>query len=121
MGIAFFADDVILIAPCYQAMQVMLDKVEIFAHEYNIQFSTDPDPVKSKTKCIFICGNKKNLVKPAPLTLCERALPWVRTASHLGHGLHESGTMEHDARVKGLSGGKGKLSLCKSSRSSDSS
>ena len=48
----------------------------------------------SKTKCIFICGNKKNLVKPAPLTLCGRDLPWVRSATHLGHELHESGMME---------------------------
>ena len=40
------------------------------------------------------------MVKPAPLSLCGRDLPWVRTASHLGHELHESGNMEHDASVK---------------------
>ena len=26
--------------------------------------------------------------------------PWVSSANHLGHELHESGTMEHDAHVK---------------------
>ena len=63
-------------------------------------FSTDPNPSKSKTKCLLICGTKKNLVKPAPLTLCGRDLPWVSTATHLGHELHETGDMEHDAVVK---------------------
>ena len=32
--------------------------------------------------------------------LCGRPLPWVSTATHLGHELHESGEMSHDARVK---------------------
>ena len=27
-------------------------------------------------------------------------LPYVSTATHLGHGFHESGDMEHDAKVK---------------------
>ena len=76
MGVACFADDVILIAPCHQAMQIMLDEVEDFAKEYNIQFSTDPNPQKSKSKCIFMKGNKKNLVKPPELRLCGRSLPW---------------------------------------------
>ena len=52
------------------------------------------DKVKSKTKCIFVCGDKKNLARPAPLTL------WVSTATHLGHELSETGNMEYDVRVK---------------------
>jgi hypothetical protein len=47
MGVACFADDVILIAPCHQAMQVMLDEVENFAMENNIQFSTDREQEES--------------------------------------------------------------------------
>ena len=38
--------------------------------------------------------------KPAPLTLCGHQLPWVESAVHLGHELHESGLMDHDAVVK---------------------
>ena len=49
---------------------------------------------------LHICGTKRNLPKPAPLSLCGRDLPWVTTATHLGHELHESGDMEHDAAVK---------------------
>ena len=100
MGVVVYADDVLLMAPNRAAMQVMLQKCEDYASKNNIQFSTDPDPVKSKTKCILVCGNRKNLAKPAPLTLCGRDLPWVKSASHLGHELHESGSMEHDANVK---------------------
>ena len=100
MGVACYADDVVLVAPCHQAMQMMLDVVENFAARYNITFSTDPDPAKSKSKCIHMIGRRRGLAKPPHLKLCGRTLPWVATATHLGHELHESGTMEHDAVVK---------------------
>ena len=100
MGVACYADDVVLIAPCQQAMQMMIDKVEDFAGRYNISFSTDPDPKKSKSKCIFVVGKRRGLSKPSPLTLCGHQLPWVQSAVHLGHELHESGVMEHDAIIK---------------------
>ena len=100
MGVVVYADDILLMAPTRGAMQMMLDKCEEYATEHNIMFSTDPDPSKSKTKCIFVCGPSKKLTKPAPLTLCGRELPWVATATHLGHELHESGSMEYDAVVK---------------------
>ena len=100
MGVACYADDVVLIAPCQQAMQMMLSTVEDFAARYNISFSTDPDPKKSKSKCIHVIGKKRGVRKPAPLTLCGHQLPWVESAVHLGHELHESGLMDHDAVVK---------------------
>ena len=100
MGVACYADDVVLIAPCQQAMQLMLRTVEDFAGRNNISFSTDPDPKKSKSKCIFIVGKRRGLTKPFPLTLCGHQLPWVESAVHLGHELHESGHMDHDAVIK---------------------
>ena len=100
MGAVVYADDVLLMAPSRSAMQLMLNQCQDYASKHNIMFSTDPLPQKSKTKCIFMTGSKKNLVRPDPLTLCGRELPWVTTATHLGHELHESGTMEHDADVK---------------------
>ena len=100
MGIACYADDVVLIAPCRQAMQLMLDTVERFARVHNITFSTDLDPRKSKSKCIYMTGKRHNLRKPPPLMLCGNNLPWVERASHLGHELHESGTMDQDAVIK---------------------
>ena len=100
MGVVVYADDVLLMAPTRSAMQLMLNQCQDYAARHNIMFSTDPLPHKSKTKCMFITGTKKNLTRPDPLTLCGRELPWVTTATHLGHELHESGTMEHDAEVK---------------------
>ena len=100
MGVVVYADDILLMAPTRGAMQIMLDKCEEYSVKNNIMFSTDPDPVKSKTKCIFVCGSKKKLSRPAPLILCGRELPWVATATHLGHELSETGSMEHDAKVK---------------------
>ena len=99
-GAVGFCDDILLIAPTRDGMQVMLNTCERFALRNNLQFSTDPNPAKSKTKCIFMIGKKKNLPKPVPLILSGKELPWVATATHLGHELHESGSMDHDCHVK---------------------
>ena len=100
IGMVVYADDVLLMAPTKGAMQAMLKQCEDYADRHNIMFSTDPDPKKSKTKCIFVTGSKKKLTRPDSLILNGRELPWVTTATHLGHELHESGTMEYDAMVK---------------------
>ena len=100
MGAVCYADDVLLIAPTRSAMQRMLLELEVFAEESNITFSTDPLQLKSKTKCIYMVGNKRNLSKPAPLTLCGRELPYVKQADHLGNMLTEEGNMDHDAEIK---------------------
>ena len=81
-------------------MQVMLDTCQRFALKNNLMFSTDPNPEKSKTKCIFVCGRKKNMQKPVPLLLDGELLPWVESAVHLGNYIHESGSMDKDAKVK---------------------
>ena len=99
MGVAAYADDLVLIAPSRHAMQQMLSVCEDYAERYNIMFSTDDDPTKSKSKCIFMVGKARHLTKPVPLMLCGKDLPWVDTATHLGHELHSSGTMEHDSNV----------------------
>ena len=100
MGAVCYADDLLLIAPTRSAMQRMLVEIEDFAAEYNITFSTDPVPSKSKTKCLFIVGNRRHLRKPASLVLCGRELPYVRQAEHLGNMLTEEGTMEQDTVMK---------------------
>ena len=99
-GAVGFCDDILLLSPTRDGMEIMLATCERFASRNNLQFSTDPDPAKSKSKCIFVSGKKKNLPKPAPLTLYGKELPWVASATHLGHELHESGTMDHDITVK---------------------
>ena len=46
------------------------------------------------------CGRQISLAKPAPLYLCGRSLPFVATALHLGHEIHESGDMSYNASIK---------------------
>ena len=68
---------------------------ESFATENNLEFSTDPDPKKSKSKCIFMQGNLK-LPKPVILKLYGCNLP----ASHLDIELSEQCNMEYDMKCK---------------------
>ena len=78
MGAAAYADDLALIAPSRHAMQQMLSVCEDYAGVYNICFSTDENPTKSKTKCIFMVGKNTNVRKPVPLRLCGKSLPMGR-------------------------------------------
>ena len=100
VGVVCYADDVLLIAPTRNAMQRMLLEIENFAAAANIDFSTDPLPSKSKSKCIFVTGNKRHLERPAPLFLCGRELPYVKQADHLGNIITDQGSMEQDAATK---------------------
>ena len=100
MGAVAWADDVLLTAPSRGSMQAMLDACSAFAARVGLQFSTDPDPAKSKSKAVFVVGRRTDLVKPAPLLLCGKALPYVAHATHLGHELHEDGTMTMDANMR---------------------
>ena len=64
-------------------------------------FSTDANPEKSKTKCLYMCGKVGGGVQyPAPLKLNNLDLPWVEKGTHLGHELHQSCTMNFDAKCK---------------------
>ena len=100
MGCVLYADDLLLIAPSRSAMQRMLEEINSFAKEVNITFSSDEDPNKSKSKCIFVIGKKLNTPKPAPLMLGDHQLPFVSKAEHLGNILSDSGDMELDASSK---------------------
>ena len=100
VGAVCYADDVLLVAPTRNAMQRMLLELERFAAESNITLSTDPIPSKSKSKCMYVVGRKRNLEKPASITLCGRILPWVDKVEHLGNILTSVGDMEQDAAVK---------------------
>ena len=59
----------------------MLNVCELYAYRHNLCFSTDPDPNKSKTKCIAFLQKKRNIRN---LNLCGNPLPWVNSGKHLG-------------------------------------
>ena len=65
---------------------------EDYAARYIIKFSTNADPRKSKSKCIFMVEKSRNVDKPVPLQLCGRDFPRV-------YELHISGTMEFDCNI----------------------
>ena len=75
-GAAGYADDIILLAPCRSAMAELVRICENFGKENNLQFSTDPNPAKSKTKCLYMVGPKvKNPVYPAPIQSVDKTYP----------------------------------------------
>ena len=64
--------------------------------EHNISFLTNPDPSKSKSKCIyFTCGHYR---KPVKVVFNHQKLPWVSQVDYLGHIIHESGSQDVDCR-----------------------
>ena len=99
VGAAGYADDLILLAPSRTAMQQMLNVCFEYAAEFNLKFSTDPNPNLSKTKCLYMCGHMGQDY-PLALNLGDHELPWVEHASHLGHELHQMCNMDFDATVK---------------------
>ena len=67
MGAFGFCDDLLLLAPTIDGMQIMLVVCQRFAAKNNLQFSTDPNPTKSKNKFIS---------KASPFgTGCQEASP----------------------------------------------
>ena len=81
-GILGYSDDILLQAPSVSALKNMLKTCEDFAMEYNLQFSTNPNPTKSKCKCIRFGSINKE--EEESLMLCGNALPWVNKIAHLG-------------------------------------
>ena len=82
-------------------MAQMVKICEDFGNNNNLMFSTDNNPAKSKTKCLYMCGPKvKNPVYPAPVQLYGVDLPWVTHATHLGHELSQDCTMVMDTQMK---------------------
>ena len=57
-GAAGYADDIILLAPCRSAMAMMIQICEDVGVKNNLKFSTDDNPAKSKTKCIYMLRSR---------------------------------------------------------------
>ena len=97
-GIVVYADDNWLLAPSHAALQDMINTCVEYANDHNLTFSTDKNPVKSKTKCLVFLKKQRDLL---PLKLGADDLPFTDTAKHLGHYLDNSqNSIKRDMTIK---------------------
>ena len=82
MLVLSYADDIVLLSPCIDGLQNMIDTCSRYAKKHNLSFSTHQDPQKSKTKCIAF--QRKRKIEGRKLQLCGKNLPWVHSVKHLG-------------------------------------
>ena len=77
---------------CYQRARSMLKNIIC-------KFSTNINPIKSKTKCIAFVKQKGLVLKE--MVLCINKLPWVKNIKHLGSVLtNGSNIMSDDVMLK---------------------
>jgi hypothetical protein len=91
LGALGYTDDLILLVP-----NRILQICEVYGGDHNLVFSTDPDPAKFKSKIALFCGKASRVRYPGKLQLDGKYLPWVETADHLGHTLHQETSMDKD-------------------------
>ena len=96
MAAIMYADDLVLLCPDRVTLQKLVKVCEDYGAEHNLVFSTDPNPAKSKTKCLLFRG-KRRVPQPGPVLLDGEPLPWCSSYEHLGHKLSEDITMNSDA------------------------
>jgi hypothetical protein len=96
-GIMVYADDIVLLSPSRMGLQAMINICQEFALSHNLKFSTNSDPVKSKTKCIHFSRKQIDL---AEIQLNGNTLPWVESAHHVGNILERDNSFSKNIRMK---------------------
>ena len=100
LGIWVFADDILLIAPTRSTLQSMVSICENFANKFNLKFSTNSDPIKSKTKCMVFSPNCPNPNGISPIVLNNVNLPYVTEFKHLGNVFDLNNNWSKDCLLK---------------------
>ena len=78
VGAISYADDLTLLCPSIQGLQLMLNVCEAFAQQYGMQYNPD------KSICINFC-KKTNVDLKVKLTVAGKILPWSTKVKHLGN------------------------------------
>ena len=91
LGLLGYSDDNFLLAPSREALQDMLSICERYAESHGLKFSTDPDPKKSKTRCLTFLQKERQI---KPVILCGNELPWISSCKHLGNTIVDTKTAE---------------------------
>ena len=81
-GAAGYADDNLVMAPTLEGLQKMMKTCEEFAKDHNLQFSTNENPKKSKTKCLAFLNKNRRLKS---IKLNGNNLPWINTPDMVVH------------------------------------
>jgi hypothetical protein len=100
IGFIIYADDILLLCPNRYAATRMLKACETWSNEYHIEFSTDENPSKSKTKVIIVKHRNGTIISIAPLTLYGKKLPTVKSGDYLVQIITQEGNMEEDVRIR---------------------
>ena len=95
-----YADDLLLLSASRSGLQSMINKCSEFMQQRKLKFSTNENPVKSKTKCIIFSKKAKDRQGVVPVKLNGDDLPWVPELKHLGNILECNNTMNRDITVK---------------------
>ena len=104
-GILVYADDIILLAPRRQGLQMMVNTCNDYAMCHNLLFSTNTDPKKSKSKCLFF-GHSKHNAYIKCIMLGNKVLPFVTNAKHLGNTLDVCDNNKDISVKRGITIGK---------------
>ena len=99
-GCLGYADDLLLLSASRSGLQSMINKCAEFMKKKSLKFSTNVNPVKSKTKCVIFSKKARDRVNVAPMKLNGDELPWVDEIKHLGNVLESSNSMKRDISVK---------------------
>ena len=83
----------------------MVNICSSYATSHNLLFSTNTDPSKSKSKCLYF-GNHKNNVDIKCIDLNNKALPFVTNAKHLGNILDVHDNNKDISVKRGIAIGK---------------
>ena len=97
-GCLGYADDLLVLSGSRSGLQSMVKICEKFAASKSLVFSTNVDPVKSKTKCIIF--SRKKVAEVSPIMLNGDPLPWVLQVKHLGNILQTDNSMKLDCVSK---------------------
>ena len=84
----------------YDGLPAMVEICEVFARESHLKFSTDPEPRKSKTKCLIFSKKRADRTGVAPIILNGMPLPWVSEVKHLGNVLQSENNRKVDCAAK---------------------
>ena len=99
-GVFIYADDILLLCPSRPGLQAMVTICEEFAKSNNMKFSTNPDPINSKTKCIIFSRKQSERIGALPIILNNNDLPWVPDLKYLGSILESDSSMKKDMTTK---------------------